>query len=316
MLARIALALLLYPGLLLVLLAAVRYALLAEGHTLASLRRLLAQAQGGATGGVQPEQPEQPEAPEAPETSEEPPSRPTGPGIEGLASIASMGCACLGLVVLPWPLHPAPSLVTLWLWAWAAFEGAFLLPLLPALLAGWPPLVRAASREAQIGIAGRMVLWLALAVGLLLPTGAGSLSLALLWSLPAYGLALIAAFFVLPAALTWGPFAAETSISPGGTTDGLNSAATALDTLARMVRCAALLVASLLALLPIALLPATPLFSMAGVAAVILAFELICRLLQRSAGRVVRHTLPTALDICWWRGLPAALAALLYLSLS
>jgi hypothetical protein len=243
--------------------------------------------------------------PEAPETSEEPPSRPTGPGIEGLASIASMGCACLGLVVLPWPLHPAPSLVVLWFWAWAAFEGAFLLPLLPALLAGWPPLVRAASREAQIGIAGRMVLWLALAVGLLLPTGAGSLSLAL-----------IAAFFVLPAALTWGPFAAETSISPGGTTDGLNSAATALDTLARMVRCAALLAASLLALLPIALLPATPLFSMAGVVGVLLAFELVCRLLQRSAGRVVRHTLPAALDICWWRGLPAALAALLYLSLS
>ena len=71
--------------------------------------------------------------------------------LDGLLSLASIVLAALALALLPWPLHLAAG----WAWVgsplalWAALEGAFLLPLLPGLLAPTALGERAASREAQ-----------------------------------------------------------------------------------------------------------------------------------------------------------------------
>src|SRR5262245_24764555 len=79
--------------------------------------------------------------------------------LDGLLSVASMLLSALALALLPWPLHPAAG----WAWLdspvalWAALEGAFLLPLLAGLLAPSPLGARAATREAQINVAGRSV---------------------------------------------------------------------------------------------------------------------------------------------------------------
>ncbi|NJN68806.1 MAG: hypothetical protein HC884_19935, partial [Chloroflexaceae bacterium] len=135
---------------------------------------------------------------------------------EGLVSIFSIlltagGWICLlcsgwagwfGPVLLPLP--------ALWLLAWAGLEGAFFLSLLPGLLSGPPPVVRAAIREAQVGTAGRILLWVALGAGLVLhPTGDLATPSALSPILT-HVLALLTALFAFPIAAGWGPYAAET----------------------------------------------------------------------------------------------------------
>lgn len=240
----------------------------------------------------------------------------TTPTIEGLAALASMLCVAAGLALLPWPLHPAASSsITAWVWAWAAFEAAFLIPLLPALLTGWPPVVRAAIREVQIGVVGRMVLWLALVIGLLLQASWDGFSPQALWTLPAYALVLIAAYVVVPAAIGWGPFGAETSVTGGGVVAGLDAEVMALDRMARNTRTAALLVTTVLALVPVGLLPDGWLYQSGGVVLLVAVFVGVVLLMERFVGQMPRHTLPQALSICWWRGLPAGLAALMYLTM-
>src|SRR5690349_9823529 len=95
-------------------------------------------------------------------------ARPALTGEDAL-QIASAVLALGALWALPWPgLARAAS--SLWP-AWALLEAAWLLPLLPPLKAGAPPVVRAGAREAQIGALGRAALWLAL--GALAGLGAG-----------------------------------------------------------------------------------------------------------------------------------------------
>jgi hypothetical protein len=217
---------------------------------------------------------------------------------EGLAAIAAALLAGLALGTLPWPLHPAPGGAA-WLWAWAGFELAFLLPLLPPLLAGAPAVVRAAIREAQLGALARAALWAALGAALAAhgdwrPSAA-----------PAHLLALAVALAALPAALGWGPFGAEESVTPEGSQAGLPPGARALDGWSRNVRAGALIAAALVATLPVAV--ATPWLGVAMVGAGLLAASLA---LRRIDGRVPRMTLPRALRLYTFWGLPlAALAA-------
>ncbi|MEI7771633.1 MAG: hypothetical protein WCI67_16695, partial [Chloroflexales bacterium] len=84
---------------------------------------------------------------------------------EGLAALAGVLAAALGLAAMPWPAHPVGA-SRAWLWAWSGIELAFLLPLVPALAAGAPQVVRAAARRAQIGAFGRALLWVALTASL------------------------------------------------------------------------------------------------------------------------------------------------------
>src|SRR5207249_7684455 len=99
---------------------------------------------------------------------------------------------------------------------WAALEGAFLVPLAPGLLRPSPLGARAASREGQMGVAGRFVIWMA--IGTALWAGAG-------WSpaaLPGRVLAALAGLMALPAAIGAGPFGAERSLSAAGAEVGLD----------------------------------------------------------------------------------------------
>lgn len=216
---------------------------------------------------------------------------------EGAAALASALFAGLGLAALPWPLNPAGA-ATAWLWAWAGFELAFLLPLLPALAAGAPAVVRAAVREAQLGAVARAALWAALAAAL---AAHGDWRPA---TAPAHLLALAAALLALPAAIGWGPFAGEELVSPGGTQAGLPDDARALDAWARDVRAGALAAATLVAALPVAVGP--PWLGVAMVAAGLVAGLLG---LRRGAGRLPRLTLPAALRLCALWALPAAALA-------
>lgn len=204
---------------------------------------------------------------------------------EGLAALLSIALAGLALAQLPWPWRPSGAGLG-WLWAWAIFELAFLLPLLPALLAGSPRVVRAGVRAAQIGALARALLWGALGVAL---TAHGA------WSpeaLPAHLLALVVAALALPAALGWGPFAHEASITPGGPDAGLPPALVALGQLAESVRGGALLAAALVAALPVGV--AAPWVGLAMVAG---GFAAAALALRRWEGLVPRLALPAILRL-------------------
>lgn len=222
---------------------------------------------------------------------------------DGILNGLSIVLAAAGLVLLPWPLHPLMPGPGSWIWSWALLEAAFVLPLVPALLTGWPPLVRAVIRELQIGVVGRALLWTALAVGLVLGNN---------WSLaviPAHLLAILAAAFAFPAAIGWGPFAAETSITPGGSDHGLDRATMELAATARSIRTTALIGGSLVALLPLAVLP-----PWVGLALLLLAFVLAGVILKQFGSAFPRMPLPYALRMCWLRALPLGLAAVIYLA--
>jgi hypothetical protein len=224
--------------------------------------------------------------------------------LDGLLSLASIMLAALALALLPWPLHPAAG----WAWVgsplplWATLESAFLLPLLAGLLAPTALGERATIREAQISVAGRCVVWLA--IGAALWVGAG-------WAareLPGRVLAGLAGLLALPAAIGVGPFGAERSLNAAGAEEGLDEATASLVRFARTVRGTTLLVVLIVASLPTAQFqPWVALLLIAGL------FILIGLLLNRVAGTLPRLTLPAALRWCWWRALPPALVGLLYL---
>lgn len=223
---------------------------------------------------------------------------------EGAAAAGGLLLAGLGLATMPWPLHPAGPGAA-WLWGWSAFELAFLLPLLPALLAGTPAVVRAAIREAQLGALARAGLWAAAGTALALHQHWSGAALA------AHLLALAAALAAFPAAIGWGPFAAEERVTPGGIGLGLPTTARAFISWAQTARAGMLLAAVLVACLPLGVLP-PPI----GLGLLVVGLALGALLLRTFAGRVPRMTLPAALRFCLLWPLPLALAATLALTLA
>lgn len=229
---------------------------------------------------------------------------------ERLVSPLSVVLAGVALAVLPWPWHPAALPPLGWFWSWAALEAAFLLPLLPALLAGSPPVVRAAIRAAQIGVVGRIALWLGLAVGLVLFDNWEPLNAAGHSPLAAHLLALLAAFFAFAVAIGWGPFSDETSLVPDGPEAGLDPVTIAAARGAALLRNGILLAATLVAVLPVGMLP-----PWAGLLAVFAGCVVGALLLGRLTGRYPRLTLPVILKRTLWRGLAVGAVATAYLSL-
>lgn len=234
-------------------------------------------------------------------------------GADGLAAATSLLLTAAALALLPWPLHPSAgrALVGRPLLIWAAVEGAFLAPLLPALLAPSPLAARAAMREAQIGVAGRAVVWLS--VGVALFGGAG-------WeaqAIPGRALVALAGALALPAAAAVGPFAPERSLSLAGAEEGLDEDTARLLRLARTARGAALLAALVVASLPLGRTPGADgalISAPASLAAVVGVFAAAALAVGRYAARRPRTTLPAALRWCWWRALPLALAGVVYLA--
>lgn len=223
---------------------------------------------------------------------------------EGLAGMGGALLAGLGLATLPWPFHPAGG-GDAWLLAWAAFELAFLLPLLPALMSGRPGVVRAAIREAQMGALARALIWGALGVALALHERWAGVALA------AHLLALGAAGAALPAAVGWGPFGVEERVTPGGTGAGLSPAGQSIEAWARDLRAGALLAAVLVAGLPTGALPPA-----LALAIITLGLALAAVLLGRFANHLPRLSLPSALRYCLVWSLPLALGAALALAVA
>lgn len=216
---------------------------------------------------------------------------------EGILFLTSIIVAGVSLALLPWPFHLAGA-IRAWIWAWAGFELAFLLPLLPGLISTAAPLARAAIRQAQVGAIGRALLWMALAAALSIY---GDWRLG---TLPAHLLALLAAGMAFPIAVGWGPFSDERSITPEGTQLGLPPGLRALDDLAHAVRSGALLGAALLATLPI-----VPGLEWLGVPILLIGFVVAGLGLRTLEGRLPHLNLPGILRLCWTRVGPLAIAA-------
>jgi hypothetical protein len=229
--------------------------------------------------------------------------------IEGFLIGVSLLLTCISSAFLPYPLSPAGSEDPgLWVLAWGCLEMAFLLSLVPGLLAGWPPTVRATIREAQIGVVGRALLWVALFGGLSIHTNWAIFDHQYHSPLLAHLLFLLTAFFAFPVAVGWGSFAPEQSVIPGGMLQGLDRPTAHFFQAVRAFRAAALLAASLVSLLPLTLINPFVAF------ALFLTFFLITSILLRSqTGATPRLALPGALQLCWWRVLLPGVAALIYL---
>lgn len=220
---------------------------------------------------------------------------------EGLAAGVGVLLGALGLALLPWPFRPTDAGIA-WLWAWVAFELAFLLPLLPALAAGAPAVVRAAVREAQLGTLARALLWAALTTALLLRQHQGDLIMV------AQLLSLLAALIALLPVLGWGPFAAEDRLTPGGVTAGVDEAGVLLDSWSRDLRAGMLLTALLVTGLPL-----TTWHPLITLLVTLLGLIVVPLLLRRLEGRWIRMTLPYALRFCLVWIVPPILVALVAL---
>lgn len=222
---------------------------------------------------------------------------------EALAALASMLLAGGGLALMPWPGHPAGA-ATSWLGAWLLFELAFLFPILAVLPAGTPHVVRAAVREAQLGVAARGLLWAILTAGLSDPAT---------WSplvLPLRVLALFAALAAFLPAVGWGVFSTEQQVTPGGSGAGLPPATQTMLDIAQDVRAAALLAAVLVAALP------TQVGAVwLGLVQVLAGFLVVVLLLRRFAGFFPRLPLRAALRYCWVVVAPLAAGVVLLAAL-
>ena len=237
-----------------------------------------------------------------------PPKRRFPPGIDSLASGVSVALTVLAFAALPWPLHPADA--SLWVGhpalVWALVEGAFLASAFASLLALSPLAARAALREAQVNMAGRLVLWVV--VGSLLWGDVGWNALEVLGRAFLFLVGVVA----VAAAAGLGPFAPDASLAPSGAEEGLDADERWLAQMARQMRAGLVL-----ALFVVGILPGSDVVQ-PWIAAMI-ALALFAVLL---AGlRQARRTLPlaplhTTVRWCLLRALPAALIVNVYLQLA
>lgn len=130
-------------------------------------------------------------------------------GQGSLPHALSVVLSLIAIGLLPWPASPFAPIPQLDLWRiWAFTEASFLVALAPGLLSSLPAASRAAVREAQIGVSGRAVLWIALLVGF-------GWQGATLTELGPLLLGAFAALLALPAAARWQPFGGESGLGLG-----------------------------------------------------------------------------------------------------
>ncbi len=222
--------------------------------------------------------------------------------IDGFAALLSMLLAVSAMMYMPWPHNPAYTAVAGPLLMWAAMEAAYLIPSLVAQTSPSPLIVRGAARSLQIGLAGRVVIWCA--VGALYWADQN-------WSIshiPAVLLALVAALLAFPAAIGLGMFRNDTALT-GVMTTGLDLSTVAMMQIAADVRATVLIAAITTRLIPEQLVGNGYVAIVAIIAVTVLCMG-IMRFLIRNQPFA---TLSAALRWCWWRALPPAILALLYL---
>ncbi|MCX6014213.1 MAG: hypothetical protein NT020_01255 [Chloroflexales bacterium] len=221
--------------------------------------------------------------------------------VDGFAAFLSILLAIGAATYMPWPFNGAYTSIAGPLLMWAAIEASFLIPSLAAQTSSSPLVVRGAARSLQIGLAGRVVVWCVFGV--------------LYWAnqtwqiatLPAIILAWVAAILALPAAIGVGMFRNATALT-GLMTTGLSLSTTALMQITTDMRAAVLILTVTTSLCPfdmdsnwlrLIFIAGTTIITMVGL-----------RFLVRNQPFA---TLAAALRWCWWRALPPALLALIYL---
>lgn len=222
--------------------------------------------------------------------------------VDGFAAFLSIVLAVSAMMYMPWPYNAAYTTIAGPLLMWAAMEAAYLIPSLVAQTSPSPLIVRGAARSLQIGLAGRIVIWCA--VG------------ALYWSeqnwsishLPATLLALVAALLAFPAAIGLGMFRNDTALT-GVMTTGLDLSTVAMMQIAADVRATVLIAAITTRLIPEQLISNGYVAMLVIVATTVLCMAILRFLIRNQPFA----TLAAALRWCWWRALPPAMLALLYL---
>ncbi|MFM2033324.1 MAG: hypothetical protein RLZZ297_2089 [Chloroflexota bacterium] len=221
--------------------------------------------------------------------------------VDGFAAVLSIVLAVGASIYLPWPFNPVYTAVAGPLLMWAALEAAFLVPSLVAQTSGSALVVRGAARALQIGFAGRIVVWVVFGA-LYWANQRWDISLA-----PAYLLAWVGAVMALPAAIGIGMFRSDTALT-GVMSTGLDISTVALMQIAADVRATVLIAAVATGLAPKSITNAP--IRLAVVLAAALVTMFVLRFLVRNQPFT---TLAAALRWCWWRALPPALVALVYL---
>ncbi|NJN18658.1 MAG: hypothetical protein HC822_21580 [Oscillochloris sp.] len=128
--------------------------------------------------------------------------------------------------------------------------------------------------------------------------------------LPAHILALATALICFPAAVGYGSFGDEVTVTPQGTALGLNDSAAAFDQLGRTVRAGTLLAALVTATLPTRIGA-----GWSGLLVVASGWLVVVLILRRLSGRLPRLPLPALLRLGMIAGVPLAAAATLALAL-
>jgi hypothetical protein len=159
-------------------------------------------------------------------------------------------------------------------------------------------------REAQLGLSGRLPIWVGLSVALEVHSPSNA---AVFPPRAAFGLAALAALLALPAAAGWPPFgyAAIRNAAPALAGDYLLDDKQAA--LARWTR--RLQSIFWLALLATIFVPLPPLAWWSELLIRLGLIIALAALVRGSQGRFVNLTLPTALHWCLWLALPCALVA-------
>ena len=205
------------------------------------------------------------------------------------------------LILLPWPRPgalppPAPADLLL---LWALIEGSSILLVVPFFSSSSPAASRVATREAQLNLSGRIVIWIAAWVALSAGVSA-TYPAALL-------LATLAVLLALPAAAGRPPFSYENSgaapVMPLG-------AGTLTDEDAALLQWGRRLLSVFwLALLATIFVPLPGLAWWADAAMRIAILVALASAARGLRGLQVSRTLPAALRWCWWVALPCALLA-------
>jgi hypothetical protein len=220
-------------------------------------------------------------------------------GVGPLPHALSIILSFIVLGLLPWPASPFAPIPNQDLWRlWAFIEASFLVALLPGLMSPLPTVSRAAVREAQIGVSGRVALWIAVLVGL---NWQGQS----FFEIGPLLLGAFAALLALPPAAGWQPFSGESGLGIGDADAHLLPDDIGVARWARDMR----------SVLLIALVATTfvsaPQFGWWQQLGLKLWLALAVALIGRGLrGGAVHRTLDVALRFCWLIVLPLAAIAL------
>ncbi len=224
-----------------------------------------------------------------------------------IASALAVLLALLALGRLPWPGLPWQERAALQPWAlWGLVEASAAAAVLPAVMSQEVVASRTAVREAQLGLSGRLPIWIALGATLYVH---GLAERASRWPAdPGLLVAALAVLLALPAAAGWPPFGYAGLGQDRQPAVGVAAWDDQEAALARWAR--RLLSIFWLALAATVFVPLPPLPWWGELLMRLGLIVALASLARGSRGLFANRTLPAGLRWCWWVALPCALASL------